>query len=502
MIMTNRESLLVAVFFSMLSVGSLCLAIAVWPRRRFAAAADPLMALLLAIAWWCGSYAMSFSHVSIATAGFWLDQTYWGSLVAPTALLFFVARYSKRDGWLTPAMRRTLVLVPMLVAVAIYAPPLRRYFFGEGRNPVTAVLDHPGITYWLYLAYASCLMLFANTIVVRFLRDHGDIRRKSGPLLLLATALPWAASLVSSFSPLVFGVDPTVVSLGVTTAILAYLVLSRKILDIRQLAREQILNAMRDGFIAVDDQQRVVDVNERALQLLDMTLSSVLHQPIVAALAERKSLLDAAFVNGGGLVRINAMTAEQLLLVETLPLNDRDGVTVGTVVVLRDQTRLYVDELTKIGNRRYFFDQVPLLVSVCQRSNLPVSLAIIDLDGLKTINDALGHPMGDEALVRVAAAVRSQVRSVDVVARMSGDEFVALMPDADEVQAAAIAERIRGALAEDWQKPFVSVSVGVAQIAAEDSLLHAIAAADRALYSAKTRGRDCVVRFSEDENQP
>ena len=72
---------------------------------------------------------------------------------------------------------------------------------------------------------------------------------------------------------------------------------------------------------------------------------------------------------------------------------------------------MYADVLTKLGNRRCFSDQVPNIVTVCQRTNLPLALGIFDLDELKSINDAFGHPMGDRALARVATALCAQVRS-------------------------------------------------------------------------------------------
>lgn len=500
--MTGRENLYAVVFFAAVSFGSVLVSAAVWPRRNTSRAATSLTVFMLALAWWCAAYGLSFGPVSIERAGFWLDQTYWGLLTAPTAMLFFIARFTGLDAWLSPWVARGMAAIPAAFAVAIFAPPFRSGFLGAGRNPVTAVLDHPGTTYWVYVGYATCVLIANTAMVVRFARRESARRRRTAALLVFAMALPWVANIASSANHYLLNMDPTVLSLSASAAIFAYLVLSQEILSVGELAREQILHAMQDGFIAVDDQQRVVDINERALQLLALPLEHVLNAPVMTALAERKELLDAAFVNGGGLVRVNQSAPEHLIRVETIPLNDRTGSAVGTVVVLRDQTRMYVDELTHIGNRRYFFDQVPNLVTVCQRSGLPVSLAIFDLDGLKAINDGHGHPAGDRALTRVAAALRAQVRAVDVVARMSGDEFVVLMPDANEEQAAAIAERIRQALTSDPFEPGLSVSAGVAQISADDSLLHAIAVADRALYSAKARGRDRVVRFSEGENQP
>lgn len=500
--MTGRENLSAAVVFSVVAVACLFLASEVVRRRRFTRAALPLTVLIMAISVWCAAYAASFAHVSIDTAGFWLDQTYWGILVAPTATLFFIARFTRRDRWLRGATRWLLLVMPPMLATAIYAAPLRPYFVGEGRNPANGVLEHPGLTYWMYLAYGSALMVMSTVLVVQFARAERTRHRRSSRVLLMAMALPWMASLASSANLFIADIDPTVVALVVSAGLFAFLVLGERILDVGQLAREEILGTLRDGFIAFDSARRVVDVNERALTILSRPSNQVLHHDIDEVLDGRHALRDAALTNGGGLVRLDEGTPrERLVMVESLPLRDREGTAAGMAILLRDQTRLYSDELTKIGNRRYFFDQVPHLVAVCQRSRLPVSLAILDLDGLKAINDQHGHLEGDLALATAARALAENVRAVDILARIGGDEFAVLMPGADAREAVRVAERVRVALEQRMDGCAITVSVGVAQIGDDDSLLRAISAADHALYTAKARGRNRVVTETDCESE-
>lgn len=500
--MTGRENLAAAAFFAAVAVSCLFLASEVLRRRRYTRAAVPLTVLVLALAEWCAAYAFSFAHVSLDVAGFWLDQTYWGILTAPTAMFFFIARFTKRDVWLRGTTRGLFTAMPAVLAVAVFAPPLRPYFLGEGRSPVTGVLERPGITYWVYFAYGTCLLLGATVLVLRYVGAEHRRQRRSATILVLAMLVPWLASVFSSANLFVQGIDPAVVALAISAALFAYLVLGARILDVGQLAREEILGTLRDGFIAFDTDRRIVDANERALTILSRPAAQVLHRTIDEVLDGHASLRDAVLRSGGGLVRVDeGSPRERLVMVELLPLRDREGAPAGTAIVLRDQTRLYSDELTKIGNRRYFFDQVPHLVSVCQRSGLPVSLAIVDVDGLKGINDVHGHLEGDHALATAAHALAQNVRAVDIVARIGGDEFAVLMPGADEAEAVSVAQRVRVALEQGASLGRSTVSIGIAQVGADDSLLHAISSADHALYAAKARGRNCVVTAADCESE-
>ncbi|MCW5596093.1 MAG: GGDEF domain-containing protein [Rhodocyclaceae bacterium] len=161
-----------------------------------------------------------------------------------------------------------------------------------------------------------------------------------------------------------------------------------------------------------------------------------------------------------------------------------------------------LDALTGIGNRRVFYTRAEAELARCRRKSTPLSLLMIDLDRFKAINDALGHAAGDEALRRFASLVGPHLREYDFFARLGGEEFVVLLPDATEEFALAIAERLRE-LTETEHLPSpafpvpTTASIGVAQLHADetaiDPLLHR---ADQALYAAKRGGRNRVVAAS------
>ena len=152
------------------------------------------------------------------------------------------------------------------------------------------------------------------------------------------------------------------------------------------------------------------------------------------------------------------------------------------------------DPLTGAWNRRYFQEALEAQTRLAGRHDRPVSLTMVDIDYFKAYNDAHGHPKGDEALRAVATELRGNVRSHDVVARYGGEEFVILQPEADFPVSVEIGERLRRAVCGlPWKLRQVTISVGVATWRGGYDPAELIERADRALYQAKARGRNCVV---------
>ncbi|MCC6470795.1 MAG: PleD family two-component system response regulator [Alphaproteobacteria bacterium] len=158
------------------------------------------------------------------------------------------------------------------------------------------------------------------------------------------------------------------------------------------------------------------------------------------------------------------------------------------------------DSLTGIYNRRYMATHLPSVMKQAADAAKPLALFMIDIDHFKRVNDTYGHPMGDEVLRAVARRIADAVRQIDTVARMGGEEFLVVMPDARADIAVRIAERLRQAVADDsvadprapGGKIAVTISIGVALANASDTGDTLIQRADQALYRAKQGGRNRV----------
>lgn len=160
------------------------------------------------------------------------------------------------------------------------------------------------------------------------------------------------------------------------------------------------------------------------------------------------------------------------------------------------------DALTGLLNRRYLDERLTEEVRRSRRHGYPMSFLMLDVDHFKSYNDEFGHPAGDEALRIVASVIRDTLRDADVAARYGGEEFAIMLPQTTDTEAAAIAERVRANVdAANFPNRKVTVSLGVAsctsELCANDTLK---AAADKALYDAKNRGRNRVRIYAEMED--
>jgi len=175
--------------------------------------------------------------------------------------------------------------------------------------------------------------------------------------------------------------------------------------------------------------------------------------------------------------------------------------TAGYVVMLSgallDQARLFdqvrnmavSDSLTGLANYRRLISVLEAELDRSRRTNRPFSVVLLDMDGLKAINDRYGHLVGSRSLVRLGKILRSHSRAIDTAARYGGDEFALVLPEAGPDIANRVVSRIRERMAAETESPSLSASAGVAAFPEDgDTPEKLLGAADRALYGMKNRG--------------
>ena len=166
------------------------------------------------------------------------------------------------------------------------------------------------------------------------------------------------------------------------------------------------------------------------------------------------------------------------------------------------------DSLTTLHSRDYFTSELEQEILRATRTGRPFALAMLDLDGLKAANDRFGHDWGDNLLRAVADVLRGDVRVTDVAARYGGDEFVLMLPETDLSGAILVAEKVRVdisrvALPHDGQVVRTSASIGIVTFPHDGrTSAELLRRADLAMYEAKRRGRDQIVRFARDGATP
>lgn len=154
------------------------------------------------------------------------------------------------------------------------------------------------------------------------------------------------------------------------------------------------------------------------------------------------------------------------------------------------------DELTGLNNRRHFMSQLEQEVERAQRHNLPLVLAMADLDHFKQVNDRFGHITGDHALQAVSACLRTACRSYDILGRYGGEELMVILPQTALLTAQPVLERLRTQVeklnieSNDGRPVALTISIGVASLQPGQSAAELIDVADKLLYEAKAQGRN------------
>jgi diguanylate cyclase (GGDEF)-like protein len=177
-------------------------------------------------------------------------------------------------------------------------------------------------------------------------------------------------------------------------------------------------------------------------------------------------------------------------------------------ILRKAQDSAIYDELTRLYNYRYFQDRVVSEVRRATRYDAPLTLLMVDADDFKAFNDTRGHLAGNVALRRLAATVRKSIREVDVPARYGGEEFAVLLPSTPKLAALKLGEKLRQAVEKagigrdgDGGRP-LTVSVGVASLPGDATTAEELVdRADRALYVAKSMGKNCVKPFSDERRE-
>ncbi|HZQ92021.1 MAG TPA: diguanylate cyclase [Terriglobales bacterium] len=217
----------------------------------------------------------------------------------------------------------------------------------------------------------------------------------------------------------------------------------------------------------------------------------------------RRTGLLAASLSAGIALGIE-MEAHLTLAVTYWNALARLGMFVFFVFIISELRALYererhssrVDALTRIPNRRAFLEALDTEKVRARRYGLPLTLAYIDLDHFKEVNDRLGHAAGDELLMAIARGMQENLRRADLVGRLGGDEFAALLPETAAEAATAVLDKLQAVLNNTMQDRRLPVTFSMGAVAFHpppDSTEEMLQRADEAMYAAKAGGRDRLI---------
>jgi diguanylate cyclase (GGDEF)-like protein/PAS domain S-box-containing protein len=510
-------------------VGLLMLPVA-W-RRRGAPGGRAFAVLVAAVVVWSACEALVLCAPDAGAKLLVSRLQYLGIVVVPVAWLEFAIDYCGLRRRLGGGLSRALWLLPGAVGAWMLAGDPGGWIYQSVRlephgDFVAFVVDH-GRLFEVFAVY-SYLLIGAATLF--FLWTLGGSRGAFGRQMLAVIVAPLLSLIgnalyLARWTP-ALPIDLTPPGFALGLLLLGTSLLRHRLFDLVPLARDAVVTGMPDGIIVADPRGRVLEVNpamRRVLgaesgELVGRPLGEVIPAALVSALAAARGgqpreislavggrertydLLVSRVASHGG-----SLEAELLVLRDVTERKATELELERAREELRRANRelerlASTDPLTLLPNRRAFLDRLATELARARRRDERLSLAMLDLDHFKRVNDSRGHAAGDEMLRAVGRLLAESVREIDLAARLGGEEFALLLPATPVADAREAVERVRerfnalGLVAGDSRRTRITVSCGIAEWDASaggaDDLL---AAADRALYRAKSQGRDRVV---------
>lgn len=357
---------------------SVLLAITAW-RRRPAPGALPFCLLMLAMAEWSLGYVRELASFTLFWAHFWNNVAWVGAMAAPTLWLLFALRFTGRGRWLTRQNLALLMIEPLFMLLLIWTNGLHGSFENVIRlntsGPFSALIVKYGIWYWINIAYSYLFLLLGAFVVCSFILSSArsaHLYCAQGVCLFAAVAAPWVGNVVtlSGHSPLAH-LDLTPYAFLISCLAFAVGLFFFGLLDIVPVAREVVIESMRDAAIVLDAQDRVVDLNPMARIIVNCKAAQAVGRPFAQVFSAWPELLercrdslgmDKEVVMGKG-------AAQRYFGLHISPLTRRNGhvTAIGRLIVLYDITeRIQTECALKESEERFrnIFAEVPIGMAV------------------------------------------------------------------------------------------------------------------------------------------
>ena len=495
-------------------------------RRRPLVGARGLAFLMLAATWWLLANALEAAALDRPTKIAWSVVAYPGIVSVPVLYLLFVLGWTRQDGWLTRARVGFLFLVP-LISVGMAATNEWHHLLWPRVTlidawGVTAVYEH-GPWFWVEMAYGYTLVGAGLVALVVALYRYPEVYSARMRLAIVASFAPIVGSVVYAAGLDSFvHADLSSIAFAIAGLIAAWAILRSRLLEVTPVAWARLVDNLADAVLVLDPERRIMAFNASATNLLGIR-GDACGQVIDEALKRFPELV--AICQGTDTEAEIQLAPDQLALAGSeLPGSELPAIpqsaarwfnvrlsTIGRMrgpdapflVLLRDVSALrhavetirtlsHTDELTGLLNRRGFMTLAEQQMRTSMRTGNRLWLLFADLDGLKDINDRLGHAAGDRALCEVARLLGTTLfRRADIVARFGGDEFAVLATEISHMDGDTLVGRVEEAVRRANETPGrecpLSVSVGVASFDPDcpQTLDELIRDADRRMYEAK-----------------
>lgn len=471
-----------------------------------------IIACLTAVLWMTGEVV---ERVAEGFAGKWTGQgiCFIGVCFLPVVMLVFIYEYCGKT--ISRKWIALFCIVPVISWFVMVTNPFHYLFFSriEFLSSAPAKTEY-GAYFWLiHLPYCYGLTTFGFVTVLLERQKASYHYRPQITLLFIALCIPLVINVMGIFK--LFGeASDTALAFPISFSIMAYAVFRYRFLKSAPIAYETVFQTIQDGVIVIDLDNIVIDINPSAARCLGKLPKNIVGAKAEEAFAPWKDLIakyqnTADFDASYDEIELELAGKKYFISVSAMPLKNPQGAIDGRIFTLRDITDrkqhesslemlAFYDPLTRLANRRRFQQEAAKTLAGCDETNESAALLYFDLNRFKSVNDTMGHAVGDELLKYVAARVSSVLREPDLMCRLGGDEFAVLLPDCDRENLDTIVDRILAGVEQPFQignhTVAASLSIGAAFYPLDGATLEELLQhADAVMYQAKRRDKQLAM---------
>lgn len=421
----------------------------VW-RRRNKPGALPVLTFMLALAQWSLSYAIHWLVTQPQQRWFWLNVTYFGAVVVPTAFFLFALIYTHREKWVTRRLLSGLMAPPVVVLLLLWSDEVHGLFFGGKRAPNATMFLEGGPGFWLNIGYSYLLILIGFVLLLQmFFQVRQPYRRQVG-VILLGASLPWLSNMLSLAGVRPPGLDLTPVFFVLTGVIFTIGLFRTGLLDLAPVARSRLIETMADGVLVLDTADRIVDINPSAARLFGQSQEALIGQPLDALfilwpdeLTRLRRLTD-----GREEVQVGGQSS-RYFEVQIVPLYDGRQRLTGRLITWRDISERKKAELER---EKLIHELNAYAQTVAHDLKTPLAQTIGYGEMLAEIMPpAVGENRQAFFLARIQAGSHQMLRIVDellMLATIRGQEHIPFEPLSMSVWVQSALDRLEMAIQE------------------------------------------------------
>lgn len=306
-------------------------------QRRSAVGGTSLFIVMTAAVVWSFTYAIRWLVTYEWAQNFWLDATYFGVVVAPTAILVLALEYTGRIHMLTTRIKLALSIIPVLTIIILWTDPWHGLFYDSKRTG-EAILNG-GVWFWIFIIYTYLTMIIASFLMIQKIIRDKQFFQIQASLLLAGFILPWFGNIVSMLGVSPFpGLDMTPFLFSVSGICFMFGLFRFGLFDIVPIARSSLMENLQDGVLVIDKENRIVDLNPAAQKILEIP-AGVIGKSVQEISEEYPKLqLVKETADSSRSVIVITSDKDREYDMNTLALTDRLNKLEGKIITLHDVT--------------------------------------------------------------------------------------------------------------------------------------------------------------------